>query len=120
MTKITKLDDIEIYNKSLELARQIYQMTRNSKLARDYSLIDQIRRASLSISANIAEGFGRRSKRDFAQYLSVALGSSNEVIAYLDFINMEYIIATDILKNEYDILAKKIYKFRSYLLTHNS
>ncbi len=50
-----------------------------------YGLTDQIRRASKSIPANIAEGYGRRSStRDFRRYLSIALGSANEMIVHLE------------------------------------
>lgn len=120
MSKITKLSDIEIYVKALELARKIYALTRNVKLKRDYSLIDQLRRASLSIPANIAEGYGRKSKRDFSQFLSISLGSVNEVITFLDFASLEYKIDTESIKESYNLLAKRIYTFRSYLLqSHN-
>jgi len=63
MSKINKIEDIEIYKISLSLA-------------------NQIRAASISVSANIAEGYGRRTRKDFAQFLSIALGSVNEIIAY--------------------------------------
>jgi four helix bundle protein len=55
MTTITKLEEIDVYKESLVLAREIYSLTRNPKIQKDYSLIDQIRRASLSVPANIAE-----------------------------------------------------------------
>ena len=116
MTKISKLSDIDIYRDALILAREIYVISRSQKLIHDFSLIDQIRRACLSVAANIAEGYGRKTKRDFAQFLSIALGSVNEVITYLDFINLEYNINIEILKNRYEILAKRIFVFRRYLL----
>src|SRR3989338_1699490 len=94
MSKITKLSDIEIYKDALVLARDIYSLTRNIKLSKDFSIIDQLRRASLSVPANIAEGYGRKSKRDFAQFLSIALGSINELITFLDFVRLEYDLDT--------------------------
>jgi four helix bundle protein len=119
MTTITKLEEIDVYKESLVLAREIYSLTRNPKIQKDYSLIDQIRRASLSVPANIAEGFGRKTKRDFAQFLSVSLGSTNEVIAFLDFIQLEYNLDCSVLKEKFSILAKRIFSFRTYLLSHN-
>jgi four helix bundle protein len=118
VTRINKLSDIEIYKKSLDLARKVYSLTRKPNLSKDFSLINQIRSAAISITANIAEGYGRRTRKDFAQFLSIALGSANEVFAYLDFISLEYQIDIRELKQEYDILAKKIHSFRSYLITH--
>lgn len=116
MAKITKLDDIEIYREALLLAQQVYALTKDSRCKREYSLIDQIKRAALSVAANIAEGYGRKTKRDFSQFLSVALGSVNEVVTYLDFINLEFHIDTAFLKENYLVLSKRIYSFRSYLL----
>lgn len=110
------LEDIEVYKFSLSLAKDVYTLTRHQNIHKDLSLTDQMRRASLSVPANIAEGFGRKSKNDFAHFLSIALGSTNEMIAYLDFISLEYNVSTDLLKQEYKILAKRIFSFRSYLL----
>ena len=115
MAIIKELNDIEIYKKSLVLTQHIYQLTRLSSIKNDYSLIDQLRRASLSVSANIAEGYGRQSKKDFAHFLSISLGSTNEVMCYLDFISLEYKIEIHFLKNEYKDLSKRIHSFRSYL-----
>lgn len=120
MSISNKIDKIEVYILSLNLARKIYEMTRNILIIKDFALVNQIRSAVISIPANIAEGYGRRTKKDFAQFLSIALGSANEVIAYLDFISLEYSIDTTKLKDEYIILGKKIYSFRSYLITHNT
>lgn len=119
MAKINKLEDIEVYKLSLKLARKVYALTKDSKLSKDFSLVNQLRSAALSVTANIAEGYGRRTRKDFAQFLSVALGSANEVYAFLDFISLEYKVNTSQLRENYNILAKKIYSFRSYLITHN-
>lgn len=119
MSKFFKLQDIEIYKDALNLARDIYALTRDSKLKHEYSLADQIKRCCLSIPANIAEGYGRKSGRDFAQFVSIALGSVNELITFLDFIQLEYQIDTKDLLTKYDLLAKRIFSFRRYLLTHN-
>lgn len=116
MSKITKLSDIEIYHKALRLAQEIYSLSRNNEFHKEYSLIDQIKRASLSVPANIAEGYGRNTKKDFSQFLSIALGSVNEIIAYLDFIFLQFKIDTSKLKDEYLILSRRIHSFRSYLL----
>lgn len=119
MSKITKLTDIEIYQEAIKLARLTYALTRKTSLTRDFSLVDQLRRASLSVAANIAEGYGRKTKRDFAQFMSIALGSANEIMAYFDFIELEYKLETQSLKDKYDILAKRIFAFRSYLFNNS-
>lgn len=115
MVKIAKLSDIEVYNEALVLAREVYSLTRKSILNKDYSLLDQIRRATLSVAANIAEGYGRKSRKDFSRFLSVSLGSLNETITYLDFISLEYNIDNTIIINKYNLLAQRIASFRKYL-----
>ncbi|RJR16006.1 four helix bundle protein [Candidatus Microgenomates bacterium] len=114
--KITGLNDIAIYKTALLLTQKVYQVTKHENLRKEYALVDQIRRAAISVAANIAEGYGRNTRRDFAQFLSISLGSVNEVITYLDFITLEFHIETTALKSEYLILSKQIYTFRSYLL----
>ncbi|TSC86041.1 MAG: S23 ribosomal protein [Microgenomates group bacterium Gr01-1014_16] len=119
MTNISKLDDIEIYTEALRLAGKIYSLSKNPKLKYEYSLLDQIKRASLSVAANIAEGYGRNTKKDFAHFLSIANGSINETIAFLDFLKMNFGIDLDELKNEYHTLGKRTISFRKYLQTNN-
>jgi len=119
MSKITKLGDIEIYQEALRLARLIYDLTKNPKLARECSLIDQLKRTALSVAANIAEGYGRNTKKDFSQFLSISLGSANELIAYLDFISLYFHLDTNTLREHYLILSRRIHSFRSYLLRNS-
>ena len=102
MSKITKLNDIEIYREALHLAQIAFRLVADKKILREYFLIDQLKRAALSIAANIAEGYGRNTKKDFSQFLSIALGSVNEVITYLDFIELQYNLDTSELKDKYD------------------
>ena|SRR3990167_7489914 len=116
MSKIAKLNDIEIYREALHLAQIAFRLVADKKILREYFLIDQLKRAALSIAANIAEGYGRNTKKDFSQFLSIALGSVNEVITYLDFIELQYNLDTSELKDKYDILCRRIHSFRSYLL----
>jgi four helix bundle protein len=77
MIKIYK--DLEIWKKSVELVKDIYIITKDFPKSETYTLVDQIRRASLSIPSNIAEGYSRQNKREFKQFLFVALGSLAEL-----------------------------------------
>ena len=65
------------------LNRSIYQTTSNGRFVRDRGLQDQIRRASVSVVSNIAEGFERRNNREFRRFLAYAKGSIGEVKAHL-------------------------------------
>lgn len=70
--------DLRVWSKSHELTLNIYQVTKNFPKDELYSLTNQIRRASSSIPANIAEGCGKSTSNDFAKYLNISLGSANE------------------------------------------
>ena len=83
MAKIEKFEDIEAWQKAREFIREIYRITNQGAFARDFGLRDQIRRASVSIMSNIAEGFDRGGTREFIQFLYIAKGSSAEVQAQL-------------------------------------
>ncbi len=103
--------NLRIYLKAVALVGKIYNLIKeNQILLRDFSLCDQLKRASVSVPANISEGYAR-SKKQFKNYLEIAKGSDNEVITLLDIVKLVYSINTDDLQNEYDILAKQITAF---------
>ena len=77
---INHFTDMIVWQKARLLFKELYELKRNSK---DYFLRDQILRATLSISNNIAEGFGRYSKKEYIQFLNIARGSANEVESML-------------------------------------
>jgi four helix bundle protein len=83
MAKFSTFEEIEAWQRVRELAKSIYRITSHGAFAGDRALCVQIRRASISIMANIAEGFERNGKKEFIQFLSVAKGSSGEVRAHL-------------------------------------
>lgn len=83
MAGIKRFEEIQAWQKARELTRAAYALTGEGKLARDFALRDQLRRAALSAMTNIAEGFGRRTKADFAHFLDQARGSAIEVQSLL-------------------------------------
>ena len=83
MEKIKKFEDIESWKSARRLTSEIYMVTSTGSFVRDFGLKDQIRRASVSILSNIAEGFERGNDKEFAYFLSLAKGSSGEVRAQL-------------------------------------
>jgi four helix bundle protein len=78
MATFQKFEDIEAWQKARELTREIYTVSNRGPFSKDFGLRDQIRRASVSIMSNIAEGFERGGTKEFVQFLSVAKGSSGE------------------------------------------
>ena len=83
MATIRKFEEILAWQKARELTRLIYEATRQGNFSNDFALKDQIRRASISITSNIAEGFERGGNREFVQFLSHAKGSCGEVRSQL-------------------------------------
>jgi len=80
MATIKLFEDLEIWKKAQQLAADVYLFTeQNPKVYRDFSYKDQIKRAVLSISNNIAEGFEYSNNNDFIRYLRFAKGSAGEV-----------------------------------------
>lgn len=81
--KIESFEDIESCKKARELTSKIYSLTTNGRFSKDYGLRDQIQRASVSIMANIAEGFDSGTKKNFIVFLNYAYRSASEVQSLL-------------------------------------
>ena len=81
--KILTYKDLIVWGKSVLLIKSIYMVTKKFPREELYSLTDQIRRAAISIASNIAEGYGRKSHKEYLQFYSIAYGSALEVEAQL-------------------------------------
>ena len=83
MARIEKFEDIEAWKLARRATKLGYEVSLTERLCRDFALVNQIRRASISILSNIAEGFEREGNKEFLQFLSIAKGSCGEVRAQL-------------------------------------
>ena len=83
MATIKKFEEIEAWKKSRVLANQIFDLSLNTELKKDFALRDQLNRSTGSIMDNIAEGFERGSKKEFMHFLYISKGSAGEVRAQL-------------------------------------
>ena len=83
MATFRRFEDILAWQKARSITQKIYRISSSGEFARDFGLRDQLRRASVSIMANIAEGFGRRSNKEFANFLNMAHGSASECQSHL-------------------------------------
>ena len=79
MGRFNRFEDIQAWQKSREIVNEIYDAFERVSFKKDYVLQNQLIRASLSIMLNIAEGFGRRTNKEFKQYLIISHGSVSEV-----------------------------------------
>jgi len=83
VSKVEKFEDLIAWQKARELTKQIYSITSNGAFSKDFGLRDQIRRASVSIMSNLAEGFERGGRAEFHQFVVIAKGSCAEVRSQL-------------------------------------
>jgi len=77
--KIRKFEDLPIWRLALKITKEIYDLTSKSKFSKDFGLRDQIRRAVISISSNIVEGFEKNNNNEFIRFLKISKGSIGEV-----------------------------------------
>jgi four helix bundle protein len=101
--QIRNFEDLIAWQKSRELSREIYLLTNAGAFAKDFGLRDQIRRASVSIASNIAEGFDRSSRTEFHRFIVIAKASCAEVQSQL-------YIALDVgylTQDQFDVLLKQ-------------
>lgn len=116
--KISKFEDLEIWKLSLKITKTIYDLTAKGEFSKDYGLRDQIRRAVVSISSNIVEGFEKNNNNEFIRFLKIAKGSAGEVKNQVLISNMiGYISESGFndLVSDLDNLSSQIGAFITYL-----
>jgi four helix bundle protein len=106
--------DLLIYQRSYKAALAIHKLSKSFPKDEQFSLTSQIRRASKSIPSNIAEGYAKRhsSENEFKRFLQIAIGSTNEMLVWLDFCHdLTYMKKeeAEALKCEYIEISKMIY-----------
>jgi four helix bundle protein len=108
---IQSYEDLDVYQRSLALVRPVHDMVKRVPAHEERDLVQQMRRASKSVPANIAEGFlKRRGAKDFKLYLAHALGSANEMLVHLRIAaELDYVPKEEIrvLTERYDIIAAR-------------
>jgi len=119
--KIDKFEDFDVWKLSVSLAKEIYILTSAPLFKKDFGLRDQVQRAVVSVSSNIAEGFDKRNNVEFVRFLRIAKGSLGEVksqlylaleIGYLDKETHERV------GRLLEELSAKIGGLISYLVSH--
>lgn len=118
MASFKRFEDIQAWQKARELAKTIYLASGTGAFGMDFDLRRQIRRSAMSIMANIAEGQGRRTDKDFAHFLNMAMGSIAETkshvylaldLGYLDKSQFEVLYA------RIDEIGRMTYALSSHL-----
>jgi four helix bundle protein len=118
MATIKRFEDLEIWQLARQLENNIFAETLKGKLSKDYKLRDQMNASAGSLMDNIAEGFGRASRLEFIQFLSISNGSGNELQSQLyRCLDRKYMSKErfDELYQLADVVCRKINAFMSYL-----
>lgn len=116
--KIFSYKELIVWQKSIRLVKEIFILTDKLPKSEIYGLISQMRRAAVSIPSNIAEGYGRRSHKEYIQFYAIAYGSSLEletqliIARELNFIDKEDFektlsLLTEVIKMLYVLVYKQ-------------
>ncbi len=105
--------DLKVWEKAHQVTLSIYEVTKKFPQEEKFSLISQIRRAAISAPTNIAEGCGKSSDKDFANFLQISLGSIHEV-EYLLLLSFDL---GYIEKDRFDLLTKEIGEVKAMLIS---
>ena len=108
-----KFEDLSVFQRAYKASLEIHKMTLGMPKIEQYALADQLRRASKSICANIAEGFGKQSqsKLEFGRYLLIAMGSSDEMRVWIRYcLDLGYIETEqwNAWRDEYEQISKML------------
>lgn len=107
--KIERFEDMEVWQSAREMVKSVYQLTAVPRFSKDFGLTNQIQRSAVSVLSNIAEGFERKSKKEFVNFLYMAKGSCGELRSQLYVaLDLNYVSKAEFQKN-YE-MAEKISK----------
>lgn len=109
--KVEGFEDLLVWQKGMEVVKQVYLVSRQGELGRDFALRDQLRRAAISIPTNIAEGFERASRKEYLSFLNYAKGSTGEVRSLL---NVAAVLGY-LEPSKYEVLRQAVLELSPYL-----
>jgi four helix bundle protein len=118
MATAKRFEDLEVWQRAKELTNLIYKYSSENAFSRDFGLRDQMRRASVSIMSNIAEGFESQTQSMFIQYLGRAKGSAGELRAQLYIAHDQGYLTEDEFQTSLSLAetcSKQLAKFIQYL-----
>lgn len=112
----TKLEKLEVYQSSMELAKMCFKISDQLNEGRRYQLSKQLERSAISIPSNLAEGNAGRSQKVFHRYVEIAIGSAHELQTQLELAG-GYADAKDIheAQDKLQIIIRRVFALRNYL-----
>ena len=118
MPTIKRFEDLECWQEARKLVQLIYKLAKNNHFDKDFRLVAQITNSAVSSMANIAEGFHRKSNRDFMKFLDYSRASIAETLSHSYVaLDQDYISQEELehVKQQSDVVWKKVNNFITYL-----
>ncbi|MEN8139394.1 MAG: four helix bundle protein [Bacteroidota bacterium] len=110
--------DLKVWQLSVDLVLEVYKLSKELPSDEKFGLISQIKRSSVSVPSNIAEGAGRGSNKEFVRFINIASGSLSELETQLIIIQkLEYYDTSIIVDEIIVIIRKMLYKLKQSLLS---
>ena len=111
--RVSSFEDLEVFRRAYQVSLEIHKESLQFPKIEQFAMADQVRRASKSICANIAEGFAkqRRSSAEYRRYLLMAIGSANEMRVWIQYcLDLDYIddATSSRWREEYIVIAKML------------
>jgi four helix bundle protein len=123
MATVKSFEGLEVWQHARKVVKDIYRVSAQGPFSKDFGLRDQLRRASISVLSNIAEGFERAGNKEFAHFLYMAKGSAGEVRSqlYVAF-DLAYITEDEFrsLANSSETIARQLSGLIKYLQRPNA
>jgi four helix bundle protein len=119
-TKWKTVEDLHVFERAYKVSLEVHQLSLQFPKIEQYALGDQMRRASKSICANLAEGYGKRagSNKEFRNYILISLGSSDEMQIWIRYCkDLGYVVETQATKfiQEYQEISKMLNSLYNYV-----
>ena len=87
MGTVKRFEELHVYADAMDLAVEVHKICKDEAFSREYALVNQVKRAALSIASNIAEGYERGARKEFIQFCHIAKGSCGELRSHLTYAN---------------------------------
>ncbi len=109
--KTSSFKDLIVWQKAYKLVLEIYRKTEHFPKSEVYGLAQQMRRAAVSVPSNIAEGYGRKHKAEYSQFLSMAYSSLQELeTQYLLAVDLKYMQKSEYIEGLFDEVGAMLYR----------
>ena len=113
-----RFEDLEVWKLGMQIVHEVYKLVKKFPRDEIFSLVDQLKRAAISIVLNIAEGSGKSTDKELIRYFDIALGSLNEVLAACDVMKDNNLITEDEFQNVFkkvENISKQLGGFKKRL-----